>query len=177
MDISAHYIAKKYAKAFLKLYNSHLDERQITYAEEFISFLTSHKRALFYASFIPQSEEIKNIFSKYFKEFKLLEIWLKLIDILQNHKRLDLLPLVFNNIIKFYNQNQKIYSITVASSIPLTENGKIPIINFLKEKIGSKVKINFIVDKSLIAGIKIYNDTLRWEYSIAKQIKLLKHMH
>src|SRR5688500_10292000 len=141
MILTNSHIAKKYAKALYNLYNSNLNDHQIIAIEEFIIFLTYRKRTLYYASLIKQPDIVKKILSKYFIDFKISDIWLKLVDILELQNRTSLLPLVLSNIVEIYNQNKNFFSFTVASTISLDEDQKNMISGFLEEKLGKTIKM------------------------------------
>lgn len=67
------------------------------------------------------------------------------------------------------------HSITVASSCELLDEQRKSIESFIARHVSGKKSYTYTVDPSLIAGVRIYSDTILWEVSIEKQLRDLYH--
>lgn len=175
MDILKENLSDKYATAFLNLFFNQIDQIQIDNAELFKIFLKSNKKLIIYFELIKDKVTISNIFYKLINKFNLPNIWFKLINLLSEYKRINLLPEIIKKIIELYQVKKNIYKFNVKSAVELNEDAKQAIFDFLGKATKKEIKINYFISKKLIAGIKIYNNKLQWEYTIAKQLKLLKY--
>lgn len=167
-------IAKKYAQAFINIFSQELDPQTIAKLEELVSFLDARQRVLFYMhlAFIPEATIKKTLYTILYN-YHLDKPVTSLIDILITHKRIYLFPSVISNIISLYKENNNILDFTIASSHELSEMQLEELRMFLERKTGKTIYYKTLLDKRLIAGIKMYSDTLYWEHSIRKQLNAL----
>jgi len=100
----------------------------------------------------------------------LLHFFFVLID---NHTftGLELITQEFTNI---YNQYNKILHVTAVTTIPLTESEKSKLIQELTKRYHRKVKIENVLDNTIIGGIKLLIGNEVLDYSIKNQINNLK---
>ncbi len=167
-------ISTKYARAFINVFASTIDSAQLQKIEKFILFLQNQKEAFFYFKLPLIKDEIKReVFQKLFSQFEVDDSFMVLIDLLMKDKRISLLSLVMVSIIKLIKQSFGIMDFTITSSHELEEHELSEIKKFLERKTGKKIEYKTRIDKKLIAGLKVYSDSLGWEYTIYDQLKLL----
>jgi F-type H+-transporting ATPase subunit delta len=146
------------------------------------------KKILFLISYIIYHKKIKSFFSQYsdpiisYKIFKSLLYDLKMynyeknfLKILIENKRLFLLNkiyIAYNSIKNKYNK--KIF-IVIQSSHIMNNIQKNKIKCFLKKKIFSNIKFNFIVDQNLIGGFRILINNFLIDLSIKNNLTYLKN--
>jgi ATP synthase F1 delta subunit len=95
----------------------------------------------------------------------------KLTFLLLQSKRIELLNEVIKQILFLYRQKEKKYYFTVTTSHPLNNSEEQMVLTFISSQIENHVHASFVVDKSLISGMKIEGNTFMWERSIAKQLR------
>ena len=98
----------------------------------------------------------------------------QLIHLLAQANRLHLIAQILNEIEKKYKREHELINIEVKSSFPLTEDQQKTIIDFVARISGKKPTAHFVQDPSLIAGIRIVNDTFVWEHSVKKQLAAIQ---
>lgn len=164
-------IAKKYAQAFINIYGNALDTQMIEALEKFTSFIKSRHRVLFYMhlAFIPQ-ETIKKTVHTLLSSYNLTMPITALVDLLIEQKRIYLLPAVITRIISLYKESHNSMDFIIASSHELSSEQLDELRAFLEQKTAKKINYKTVIDKRLIAGIKMYSDTFYWEHSIRKQL-------
>ncbi len=165
-------IAKRYAQAFLNVFIDSIaldDFHNICAAEQ---FLMQHKQALFLLKlpFINPAKK-KEILNELCQKFRLIDKFKELVELLVHDKRSFLLPDVLYYVSKLYQQRKGIMSFTIISSHRLGTDKLNSMQRFLAQESGCDIIYNYRVDKKLIAGIRLYSDTLLWEYSINKQLR------
>lgn len=164
-------IAKKYAQAFINIHGNSLDHQTIVSLEEFASFIKSRHRILFYMhlAFIPV-DTIKKTIHTLLGSYHIGTPFISLVDLLIEQKRIYLLPYVISHIISLYKESHNNMDFVIASSHELTHDQLEQLRSFLERKTHKKINYKTVIDKRLIAGIKMYSDTFYWEHSIRKQL-------
>ena len=171
------FIAKKYAKAFLKLFSSTLNlqiPEDIYKIRTFISYLHDHRDSLFYADLkLLSVEKRQTILHNLIDKFNLPSLIKKLTDLLVLHQRVFLLDDILKSILKLYLDTNKITLFEVYSSHPLSPEHQEAFVQFLASKSNKNVIINSHLDPHLIAGLKAISTEFEWEHSIRKKLSLL----
>jgi F-type H+-transporting ATPase subunit delta len=170
-------LAQKYARAFINVFGSVVTEQEVERIEQLITFLASHKEALFYVqlSFLDEGV-VQKAFFKLLDQFKLNKVFEKLIDVLSADKRLFLLPDVLAYIMTIVREQSNTMSFTITSSHNLSKDQIGVLLAFLEHETHKKIIYTIKIDKRLIAGISLMSDTLGWEYSVRKQLETLKYV-
>lgn len=96
-----------------------------------------------------------------------------LFDLLFEQKRFILLLDILSAIITESQKRKGIIKCTVSSSIQLTDAEKKEIETFIHTHVSKNALIEYAIDASLIAGIRIVTNTKMWEHSIAQQLRNL----
>jgi len=167
-------IAKKYAKAFLNLFIDEISLKDYQRIVELRQFLKDRREVLTFLG-LPQLEPSKKcaVLDYLIDKFNLLTSLKRLITILVDDKREYLFPMVLYYIVLIYRQRKKILAFTVKSSALLDAATLCIIEKFLERSTGQRILTEQIVDKSLIAGVRLISDQYLWEYSIAKRLRTL----
>ncbi|HBS48065.1 TPA: hypothetical protein DEO28_02360 [Candidatus Dependentiae bacterium] len=168
---SKNSVAKKYAVAFLDLYSDQLTLDDMQKISNFEFFLKD--RGYFYVSLsIPGIlfETKEFVVSKMIKFFGLKECLKNLIILLLKSGRIDILDLVLKNIWNQYKKIKNIESFKIMSSHSLSQAEKDIAEKTLNNFLHKKVLTQFLVDPSLIVGLRMESLTLLWERSIRKEL-------
>jgi len=177
MQIIDYTITKKYALAYLKAYKDEICYETIKRIPILISLLKK------YPSFIAcltktslahdEKQKIIDTLTSLAQVNQSINI---LIDLLIKHKRLNSLISVLQSIIQSYNEKNNIVPVTIETSHKLNDEEKENIIIFIKKITQSNLlRPLFIINPSLISGIRIVSKNLLWEQSIDKVLKNIKH--
>lgn len=169
-------LAQKYARAFIHSFFDDLSDQEIENLEKFRISLSEQKRILYGFDLFLNSEKLTQLFKTLLDNFNLLAPWQKLFMLLSAKKRLILLPIILQFIIDEYYQKKNRVVFFVESAHELEHHDIAHIKQFLRHCMKKEIILKQRVNKNLIAGIKLFNNNLGWEYSIQKQLLLLKNV-
>lgn len=178
MIIDRSRLSKKYAQAFLNIFESNINSDFIEKTFNLYKFLREHKESEVYLrlSAITNAKK-KNVLLKLLHNFELEKSPLvKLIDILLDKNRIYIISDVLKYIVKISNQNNNIVKADFRYSHELRDSLRDSIEKFFEKKLKKKIIYNYILDKSLIAGVKLTTDNYLWQYSISQQLDKLKSL-
>jgi F-type H+-transporting ATPase subunit delta len=169
-------IAKKYAIAYLNLYFNKLTEDIIKNLAAMKKFLYKNKNFYAYLCIPRLSLEMKLDFvDRLCKAFRLTKNEIKLMHVLIEQKRIDLLDAILKRIIEEYHVKKGIVLLKACTSHEANDIQKGKITSFIQRLIKKDIVIDFYIDKNLINGIRIKDTTLLWEHSVRKHLKKLKN--
>ena len=169
-------IAKKYALAYLNLYLDELTDKMVDDLAKLRKFLYKNKNLYAYLSIPKLSLKTKLSFvDRLCDAFHLAQGEIRLIRLLMEQKRIDLLDTTLKKIIEEYHIKKGVVLLNVYTSHETNDTQKAIIKNFVHNLIKQKIEIKFFTDKSLISGIRIKSSTLMWEHSVRKHIKKFKN--
>ena len=168
-------VAKKYAKAFLKVHGDQITNVDIEKMATAQSFLHTNKRSLFFLQ-LPQlsSATRLSMVEDLVGYFKLPQESIRLFLLLLSHNRSFLISEVLAFIVLLYKEQMGMMDFSIMSSHALSDQQKVPIKAFLDYSIHKKSICTYKIDKTLIAGIRIYSGEYMWEYSVRKQLACLR---
>ena len=154
-------IARKYAHAFFAVYGDKVTDQLINNIDKAAVFLTMHRRALFLfkVPLIDRSVKLDGI-HQLCKRFSLGESIEALLILLLDVHRSSKFVLVLRAITQWYRKKYGIQLFTVSSSCPLTVEQRHQIETGMNHKISGSAQYTYVVDPSLIAGVRICSDTL-----------------
>jgi len=168
-------LAHRYALAFLDVYGATMQEHDFIALRSAFNFLLNNADIFFFLTLAHIStDEKKRVVMKFINKFKLIPSFERLCMLLIEHRRMGLLKDVLRSLLWEYQERYKKFFFTVASSHTLSPDAQNIVQNFLHAQLKRDVIIEYTIDKSLIAGIKIIGDTFYWEYSIARQLNKIK---
>lgn len=168
-------IAKKYAQAFLNVFGPQLSREDFDNVCAAALFFKQNQELLFFLSWpiIEKNTKIKAL-NQALEAFKLHAPFNKLIDLLASQKRTYLIMLVLDKLCILFKERNNIMTFTISSSHQLDTRELEILKRFLANLTGQDIIYDYMVDKDLIAGIRMRSDTLLWEYSISKQLARMK---
>jgi F0F1-type ATP synthase delta subunit len=169
-------LARKYAQAYLHVYEQSCAKHHIDNLARFERFLKTH--AFFFACLsIPTIKEAEKLIAlkKTIDFFKLPDGFYTLCSMLLHRKRLDILCVIIKKIISYYQQQRNIMQFVVATSHDVAEQEKEFIQKFIKKWAQVTPVIKYVRDSSLLCGIKIKSETLLWERSLAKKLRMIQY--
>lgn len=171
MNTSELLLSHKYAQAFVNIFKEKLEYQDIERLYEWRNFFKTHDHLMFYLKLSTITDAVKiTALIKTRSHYKLESSFDKLIKLLLESKRISLLPQVLKFISDAYEKYLNIIEFTFASAHELGDSEKDTFRKFLEAKVGKTIIAKAVVDKSLIAGVKLYSNELLWEYSIKKYI-------
>lgn len=166
-------VAQKYAQAFLATYVKNIDEEEIERIQLAGNTLKNNIEAKSILA-MPVHEVMQRQFIEMLcKTFNLPASIQRLLSILAQHYRLHLTSTIFLRIAKLYFRTHGIETVTIKSSIQLSPEQQHEILSFITKKIGKKMRPVFMIDTTLISGIRIQSDSFLWEYSVRKQLNAI----
>jgi|SaaInlStandDraft_4_1057021.scaffolds.fasta_scaffold19948_2 F-type H+-transporting ATPase subunit delta len=175
MQVIENTIAKKYAIAFLNLFEKKLTIGCLKSFESFSRFLDANK--LFSATLSIPSISLKNKIATLeiiCTKQNINPLITKIIILLLRNKRIEILDKVIKSILFFHKKRLQVQKFIISTSHTLDEKEKEEISFFIKRTINDTVKTTFIIDKHLISGVRIKSDGLLWERSIAKRLRSIR---
>jgi len=174
MDIQSVRIVKKYARAFLNVFADAISAKDFEHICVFAQFLATHRRALFFFGLphISFDEKLK-IIDWLIQQFKLPKVLKKLLTLLVERGNAQLMHEVIEQVCEQYQLLNHIEQFEIASSHELKPAQLKEIKLVLEQATQNTVLYSHHVDKDLIAGLRAQSKTKLWEYSIAKQLRVL----
>lgn len=169
-------IAKKYAKAFMQVAGSRFTLEDYHALGKFEEFL--HKNPHIMLVFrVPLFEDAKK--AKFLRllleRFALAGHMQALCNMLLVHDRIMLMTRVFYMIRKLYQEEHNMMFFTITTSHQLEGKKLEKIQNFLAHKTGRTILYTYMVDNKLISGVRAQSDTLLWECSIRRRLRIARH--
>lgn len=175
MLISPRVLAKKYAIAFVDVYRCEFCDDFLNGLSALNLFLKKNRYLYVYLMIPSVSLDIKKkVLDTLSKTFNLSNGMKKLIGVLLEHDRIEILDKVVIQIIRYYRKQVGEEFFRVSSSHELGEKEKETVIKFIKHHSKNKVKAKFFIDERLIVGLRIKSNTFLWERSISKQLRDVK---
>jgi ATP synthase F1 delta subunit len=177
MQIDNIRLAHQYARAFINKFYEYLTDADIEQINQLRIDLLDHKKKIYAIGSILTAQSAIQLFRAIRKHYNLSEDWQRLLELLYEKNRLGLLPEILNYIMAHYTAKKNRIIFNVKSPYALDQKSLQAITCFLEQHTRKHIILKPGIDKNLIAGIKIYNNNLGWEYSIRKQLSLLKSNH
>ena len=168
-------LSKKYAKAYLNIFEKQHDLQDFHSMWRAAQFLSEHHNLLFYLSLSMVDDESKKRFiDLFFEKFNLFDSLKKLFYLLLKNKNIFITADVLRDIYNLYKKRNNLADLQVISSVELSSSELNEIKQFFENLSNKEVVVRQHVNPSLIAGIRLQTNTLLWEHSIAKQLRELK---
>lgn len=175
IDFKEDILARRYAQAFLNVYEAECTTEGIQAIQRFEDFFKEypHMQYLLTLPFIPHDKKRAGL-ALLQERFQVPQIFNALINVLLNKKRIYLLSHVCQHIMRLYMKRKNIMQCTITSSHILSKEDIETIVNFISKKTDATIHYTYEQDKSLIAGVRVRSATIAWEHSIKKQLQQLQ---
>lgn len=168
-------LAKKYATAFVNLAGKELDEREIGRLEKLRQFFRDGRELLFFFN-LPLIEPsiTQKVLDLLCADFSTKVLFKKLMTLVCEKHRALLIPDILQCIVNLYRNRHNRMAFAITSAQKLSDEEKRTVEEFLKTETQKIVDANYDLDPSLIAGLRAQSDTLLWEHSVKRQLRMLK---
>ncbi|MEX0940131.1 MAG: F0F1 ATP synthase subunit delta [Candidatus Babeliales bacterium] len=171
MDVDNIKLARKYAVAFLNVYEDKITIKDYYKIVQVQQFLAKSSDVIFHFKLPDMNEVKRKAIDLIFQKFDLPIILKKLSNMLIEHERLFMLEKVFYYIQKTYKERNNLILFQIQTSYALSSEVLNQIISFLEKKTGNTILYETNINRKLIAGIRLQSETLLWEDSIAKRLR------
>lgn len=173
MSDSCYDLARKYAIAFVNVYDQKIPESAFDSMKSLSYMFHQHKNSLVLLTIPRVSYDTKY---RILKQILAKNYFDALIRLLLRDNRVVMLPDVLNHIADEYYKRHNTIICTIASSSVLTAKETDTIVHFLTKRTSSAIKYTSVVDSRLIAGIRVYSNQFIWEYSIRNKLRQIKQI-
>lgn len=168
-------LAKKYACAFLNIFSDQLQIDDAEQCDAAAKFLQQHHDffSLVQAPFISKSKQVETL-KKLFDRYKLPAVFQKLSNLLLTTNRIFLLIDVLQAVAHEYRKRNNYELFAIESSHELSAQDRAVLVEYLTLATRKKIIPEYILNKDLIAGVRLQSATLLWEHSIEQQLHIIK---
>ena len=166
-------LTRRYALAFMNVVGDELDMEHAEALPAAAAQIEGARFFLLYAQFTLGNASSTRGLEEFFVEAGYKKIFVPLILLLTESKRLVLLPGILRKIYKLYLARQNIMHFTIESAVELTQQEIDSFVSFLRKETGKEIQYTLKLNLDLIAGVKIFSDTLGFENSIRQKLNRL----
>ena len=167
-------LACRYAQAYNRVLGDALSLELAERLPLIADVIETQRSLLIYAGLKDTTKESKQKISELFTVAGAQEkLFDPLIDLVAEHRRLTLLPRILRMMYAYYLEVQGIMHFTIESAVTLTDEERDEFVQFLKKKTDKEIRYTLTINPALIAGIKMYSDTLGYEYSVQQRLSLI----
>ena len=164
-------LARKYAQAFYNQYGSTISLELFWQLKDASSYLRYIPGVLFFLGLVSVEDKAKDkMIEVLLEKLKLPSSFGHLIQLLMEHKRIYLFPLVVQVLVDLCQEKHNALLFTISAPEELESGEKEEIERFLHRLSGCHILAEFVLDKKLIAGIRALNKNYMWEYSIESKM-------
>lgn len=175
MNIQYSLLIDKYAQSFLGAFGSRLQAEDQTVLQTLVNIFKNNAPLLFFFKLPASFHAEQHVFLEKLREKNAMnDTLMQLAELLMKDQRLFLLPSIAKKINALMQEKKQVVQGTIESSHELSENQKQALTDFVEKSLHKKVKITFVINPRLIAGIRIQADYKQWEYSIAQQLTTIE---
>lgn len=165
-------LARKYARAFLNVYNNELSSDYFSQLRALQLFLKKNKWLYHYLAIASIETTLKEqSIHQIVQTLGQPHHTELLMTTLLKANRIEILDIVVDHLLDFYEQDNKIEKFTITTSHALNNDDQERVKVFISSLTTNTITATFLVDKSLICGIKIQSNQSSFERSIAHQLK------
>jgi len=168
-------ISKKYALAYIQVFDEFLDETILDKFKVAYEFLSKNTNMLFLlSSYDLAQEEKQKIATTFVHFFSFHQSMHKLINLLLEKKHICFLAEILRDAYCCYKKNKNIEDLVITSSSIISQKDQEELKQFFMNLSDKKYRVTLKQNADLIAGIRMQSDTFLWEYSVAKKMKKLR---
>ena len=170
MKRNEQFLAIKYAKAVYSLWGTQLSGELYEQLSALAATLEEQRSVILLAQIVYRGDESIAVLETFFKNAGFDSIFVPLISLLNSKRRLILLPRILRELYSLYLEDKNIMHFTIESAVDLTQKQQEEFISFLEKKTGKEIRYTLKSNPDLIAGVKMYSDTLGYEHSIQQKL-------
>ena len=170
------FLSKRYAQAFLSLYDKKITPKVLDSLLDLYAFLKK-RRPTFVLLVSPalKIEQKLTLLQKGLEYYDLVDVVTPIAALLLRHGRIELAIPVLDQIICLHHRMHNIVPVLVKVSHEISDQERIQLSAFAQSLFTtSTVKPTFIVQKELISGICIKSENVLWERSLANVLDSIK---
>lgn len=175
MILSQSPMAKKYAVAYLNVYQKDITKQDIQALQAVYVFFTKHRN---FMQLLCTMSADKSVMLRVFEklcEYFLLPLSMKnLMQMLLKHKRICFLKDIVQNICCLYNIRNNLLLLEIQTADTLDAESIQGFERFFAQESQKKVQSRVHINDTLIAGVRLQSDFFLWDYSIASRLRALK---
>lgn len=169
-------LERRYARAFVNIYSQIFSDTFFGKLDELVAFLKGNKNAFFYLKISSIPLQVKHdVLMRVITDYGLASELKPLVILLVRHKRLEHIASILESISSQGKERCGLVEACVSSFPELSLDQIAAVRVFLEKKLSKKVRLNALVDKSLIAGIRVSGETFLFERSIAQHVRRIAH--
>ncbi len=176
MVVSQSLSSKKYATAFVNVYQDSLTLEDVQVMMKASVFLQRHQSImlLICSAGLKKQDKFKIIamLCKHFNMHESLEKFLELL--LKKKNDICLLPEILQDICYLYKKRNNILDLQIKSAEPLDQESVEVFKKFFAQQSQKDIIATTQTDTSLIAGVRLQSTTFLWEYSVASRLRALR---
>ncbi len=167
-------ISKKYAQAFLNVYQDSLTIEQIQKFKQVIIFCRHHHNFLsVIGQLVGRQKGFDQLLDEMYEHFDLPQSIKKLLELLIKRKKVSIFAQILQDIYCLYLLKNNIVELTIKTAMPLELEQQDSFKKFFEKLSRKRILSNVEIDESLIAGVRLESDLFLWEHSIKSQISEL----
>lgn len=168
-------VAQRYAKAFFRAFESEFDSEMIERTLKLANYLLKNKEifVLFNLPSIPY-EDKKIALEKICDRFEAPQVVKNLIDPLFKRRSIELFDHVLCLFVMLFKKKHNMGSYVIYLSSSATEQDQQEILKAMDQVFGGSIVAEFVVDSTLISGMRIQGDSILWESSVRKNLRALE---
>ncbi len=168
-------LAKRYAKAFMRVFGDRLNTTMIECLDLLGSYIQKHRYSLVYLQLSALDDDFtKKNFEDLLDHCGVKDLFQTLLDLLIEHNRIHLLPRIILYVARLYRKVRGIIHWTVESPVKLNNDELISLKAFLERRTRKKAVCSLKLTPSLIAGLRVYSSNLGFEYSVRQQLNSIR---
>jgi len=169
-------VTRKYAQAFITVFSPEITLDDIQKIEIAENYLRTNKKILTLLSIPLLDEKIQQtMIADLINHFSLKKYFSPLFSLILSRRHSLLIPDIFWYISQLYKEQHEIIDCAIISSHNLTQTTIDSIKRFFEHITGKNAIYSHMIDKKLIAGIRLQSLKCMWEYSVHKQIQSIAH--
>ena len=177
-DVSKYKIAKSYATSWVDVSFLNKLEDTVLKEVEILSKSLKDDALLWQKIITPKADKTikEDIIKAISKKMKLSKITSNLLSLVAENSRLDCLSLILDEWQELYYEKKSIVKVNIETVVPLTLTQDKKIKKVLEEKLKKTVKLNYIINKEILGGLKISYGSNLIDDSLQNKLENIKKL-
>jgi F0F1-type ATP synthase delta subunit len=163
-------LGMRYAKAVYSQLQNKLTEAQFEHLLSLANELENQRSLIVLSQMLSKDGKVNSVVEEFFDKAGFGTVFRPLIGLLTKDRRLVLLPIVLRVVYALYLEDKGIMYFVIESPVELTEQERVRCLLFLQKQTGKEIRYTLKSNPDLIAGVKMYSDTLGYEHSIQQKL-------